>query len=142
MKDSSFTGYTPLATHYVANTNPSDTVSKVINVPATIYYKVLTAGTGTDPININSSITYYDTGQMLNGTIIDNNNNVAGGLPASADVVTLVNGLQQALIGHATVGTKISIFLPSGMAYGTATSGSVVPNSCLRFTFTIVTVTP
>jgi FKBP-type peptidyl-prolyl cis-trans isomerase FkpA len=104
-----------------------------------LYYKTLTPATGSDPITMNSTVTYYDTGQLFNGTIIDNNN-------ATTNTTNLVDfavsGIPEGLIGRASVGTKISLLIPSGLGYGTVAQGPIPPNSCLRFTFVITAVTP
>lgn len=113
------------------------------------YYKVLTAPTGNDYINFNSTLTYYNTGQMLNGVIFSNQN---GTVSVPSDVDGLVAGVQSAMIeSQSSVGSKISILIPSKAGYGTASqtaanqygqSVTVPANSVLRFTFVIATVTP
>jgi len=104
------------------------------------YYKILTPGTGSDVVTINSSITATYTGSLLNGTIFDGNNNGAN-VSAPLTIATLTQGVQEALLQGVTVGTKISIIVPSDLGYGDTTAGTIPTNSCLRFTFIIVTVT-
>ncbi|MGZ3873515.1 MAG: FKBP-type peptidyl-prolyl cis-trans isomerase [Mucilaginibacter sp.] len=104
------------------------------------YYKVLTAGTGADAITPNSTITCTYTASLLNGTVVDggyNGDNVA----TQAISGIALPGLYEALENFAVAGTKISVVIPSTLAYGNVTSGSIPINSCLRFTYQIITVT-
>lgn len=116
-----------------------DTINNITDTTNHYWYKILTPGTGTNPITDNSTITYNDTGQLFNGTIFDNENTTS---VVPAPVFGFVSGVKQALEKYATVGTKISILIPSALGYGEVPYGSVPPNSCLRFTFTISAVTP
>ncbi|HEY8928876.1 MAG TPA: FKBP-type peptidyl-prolyl cis-trans isomerase [Mucilaginibacter sp.] len=103
------------------------------------YYKILTPGTGNDPITPNSTITDTYTGSLLNGTVFDgsfNGDNIDT-RPIS-DIV--LSGLSEALEKFAVAGTKISVVIPSTLAYGNTTSGSIPANSVLRFTYQIITV--
>ncbi len=112
------------------------------------YYKVLTAPTSNDFITFNSTLTYYNTGQMINGVIFSDQNATVG----TADVNTLVAGVQTAMIeSQSSVGSKISILVPSKAGYATTSttaanqygqSVTVPANSVLRFTFVIASVTP
>ena len=126
MAASSLTGYT-------AVTVPADS--------GTYYYKVLTAGTGTDPITINSTITTTYTGQLFNATIFDGMHN--GTNPATLDVNGLIKGVQKAMINNAQyVGSDISILIPSTLGYGDVAQTGIPAFSCLRFTFIVTATTP
>jgi FKBP-type peptidyl-prolyl cis-trans isomerase len=118
MKDSSLTNYTKTADG--------------------LYYKIITPGTGTDPINYGSTIGYTATGQLFNAVIFDDQN-VAGA--ESSDLDSLIPGVQEGLTGL-TTGAKVSLLIPSALGYGTAAQTTIPANSCLRFTFIIDTVTP
>jgi FKBP-type peptidyl-prolyl cis-trans isomerase FkpA len=129
--------------NYMKNTN----LTGYTKTADGLYYKILTPATGTDPITVNSTITYTATGQLFNGIVIDDQNVAA----ATSDINGLIMGMQEALIGNASVGTKISILMPSILGYGTNSQSStgangatvtVPSNSCLRFTFAITAVTP
>lgn len=104
------------------------------------YYKILTPGTGSSPITAASSFTATYTGSLLNGTVFDGSNN-GDNISPPLIVSSLVPGVQEALQQNVVVGTKISIIVPSTLGYGNTTSGTIPVNSCLRFTFIIVTVT-
>ncbi len=106
-----------------------------------LYYKVLTNATGSDPININSTITAYYTGQLLNKTLFDSTSNDPNYATLNiADFAT--SGNTEGLENFASVGTKISLIMPSALGYGTTAQTGIPVNSCLRFTWTILTVTP
>ena len=120
MRDSSFTGYKQTADG--------------------LWYKILTPGTGTDPITSNSSITATYTGQLLNASIFDGSNN--GVNVATLPINGLIPGVIEGLTNYATAGTKISLLIPSGLGYGLGSNTGIPVNSCLRFTFQIITVSP
>jgi FKBP-type peptidyl-prolyl cis-trans isomerase FkpA len=105
------------------------------------YYSILTQGTGTaGSINQNSTLTYDDTGQLFNKVIIDSASN--GTTPGTLALNSFITGVQDGLSDHATVGAKVSFLFPSALAYGTASQTGIPVNSCLRFTFVVLTVTP
>jgi len=108
-----------------------------------LYYKILTPGTGTDPITVNSTITDTHTGQLLDAKLIDSAYN---GVNYATDIVSgfVSSGIVEGLENYATVGTKISLIFPSGLGYGNVlgAGGLAPPNSCLRYTWDILTVTP
>ncbi|MCO5950050.1 FKBP-type peptidyl-prolyl cis-trans isomerase [Mucilaginibacter flavidus] len=104
------------------------------------YYKIQTPGTGTDKIGPNSTITCTYTGELLNGTVFDgsyNGTNIATQPVASY----AVSGLSEALQKFAVAGTKIVVIVPSDLAYGNTTAGSIPTNSVLKFSYQVLTVT-
>ncbi|HEY4326546.1 MAG TPA: FKBP-type peptidyl-prolyl cis-trans isomerase [Mucilaginibacter sp.] len=122
MKVNNLTGYTKTATG--------------------LYYKVLTPGTNlTDLITDNTTATCNYTGQLLNGSIFDGFSN--GANSSALDLSTLIPGVVEGLENHATTGTKISLLIPSSLAYASSPPTSAIPAySCLRFTFVILSITP
>jgi FKBP-type peptidyl-prolyl cis-trans isomerase FkpA len=137
--------------YMVNNGLDSTTYTKIkTGAGAGTWYKVLTPPTGTDIIDSSKTITFTATGQLLNATIFYTAN--TPDVVNTSDVDAFIPGVAQAMAASkASVGTKISILVPSAAAYGTtsstgsdATGASVtIPaNSCLRFTFVIDTVTP
>jgi FKBP-type peptidyl-prolyl cis-trans isomerase FkpA len=105
------------------------------------YYSVLTPGTGAaGSINENSTLSYDDTGQLFNKVIIDSASN--GATPGTLALNSFIPGVQDGLSSFATLNTKISFLFPSALAYGSTAQTSIPANSCLRFTFTVLTVTP
>ena len=110
-----------------------------------VYYRILTAGKGTDSITDNSTIEAQYTGRLLDGTVFDAQNTIystTGLDSASFDIPTLTTGVARILKNHAVQGTTISMLIPSGQGYGTVSSTLIPSNSCLRFEFTIQTVSP
>lgn len=107
-----------------------------------VYYRIQTAGSGTDPITDNTTIQTTYNLRILNGTVIDAENQTAGVDSVSLDVPDLVPGVTRMLEKHAVKGTVISMIIPSGQAYGLSTQSGFPANACLRFEFTIVDVSP
>ena len=105
-----------------------------------LYYSILTPATSASPITMNSTVTCTYTGQELDGVIFDSSFN--GANIATIGVAGLVAGVQEGFTNYAGAGTKISLLIPSGLAYGETPQRSIPINSCLRFTFQIITVTP
>jgi FKBP-type peptidyl-prolyl cis-trans isomerase FkpA len=105
-----------------------------------LYYNILTPATSSDPITLNSTVTCTYTGQELDGIIFDGLNN--GTNIATLGLVSLIPGVQEGLINYASAGTKISLLIPSGIAYGETPASGIPVNACLRFTFQIITTSP
>ncbi|MCR8557908.1 FKBP-type peptidyl-prolyl cis-trans isomerase [Mucilaginibacter sp. BJC16-A38] len=106
------------------------------------YYKVLTPGTtGAAPITETTTMTVNYTGSLLNGTIFDGSNNGANTIEQPISQIAL-SGLKEALEKFATTGTKISVILPSKLAYGTTSAGTIPINSVLRFSYVIISTVP
>jgi FKBP-type peptidyl-prolyl cis-trans isomerase FkpA len=116
------------------NSNPATKYS------ATYYYKILTSATTNDPITDNSTITATYTGQIFNGVIFDQQYN--GTTVYTGGVANFIAAVRDALENHAVAGTKISLLIPSPLAYGLGSQTLIPPFSCLRFTWQILTVTP
>jgi FKBP-type peptidyl-prolyl cis-trans isomerase len=105
------------------------------------YYNVLTPGTGTSPITVNSTITATYTGQLFDANIFDGFHN--GTNIATFNMTDFATpGNTEGLINYAVAGTKISLLIPSTLAYGLTTASGIPPFSCLRFTWQIISVAP
>jgi len=103
------------------------------------YYKIQTPGTGTDKIGPNSTITCTYTGELLNGSIFDGSYN--GTNIATQSISSLISGVSEVLQKVAVAGTKFQMILPSDLAYGNTTAGSIPTNSVLKFSYQVLTVT-
>ncbi len=106
-----------------------------IKDPSGVYYIVLANGTGTEAIDMSTSIKANYTGRYLNGTVFDSSTDgtftfALTSLQANWDVLTKF-----------TKGAKVRLFIPSSEAYGTAGSTGVLPNAILDFEIEIVDVT-
>jgi FKBP-type peptidyl-prolyl cis-trans isomerase FkpA len=112
--------------------------------PTYYYYQILTPGTGqVDPITENSTITANYTGLLFNGYVFDGGYN---GTTIATDNITDVvpDALVEAFENYvpAGAGTKISVIMPSRLGYGEGAQTGIPANSCLRFTWVILSVTP
>ena len=111
------------------------------------YYKILTAGTGTAAISLNSTVGLQYTGYLLNNTAFEIETTTDGTAAATFSMYDAPNaGFQQAL-PLVTSGAVISFILPSHLGYGPTGStnsltGVTIPAfSCLRYDVTVVSVT-
>ena len=106
-----------------------------------LWYKIVTPGIGTDPITINTTVTSTYTGELLNGNIFDQYN-TADGSGIAKEFDTFLAGSQEGLQKYATVGTALSLFMPSKLGYGAAGTTGVPGNSVLHFEYIVTSVTP
>lgn len=99
-----------------------------------VYYQVLTQGTGTDVIDEHSTLVVKYSGRLLDGTQFDSGDAFSTSLnqviPGWGEVIPLFKA-----------GSKVRIFIPSGLGYGTSGSGSIPINAVLDFTIDITSVT-
>ncbi|QJD95521.1 hypothetical protein HH214_06365 [Mucilaginibacter robiniae] len=129
-------------------------IDPATNKPDGVYYKVSQAGTGVDAITSNSTVYLQYSGFLLNGTMFDQYNDQGTNATNTGEAVNLFNltGLFPKgwilPLTKVTAGAKLTIVMPSRMAFGTSTaSGSeaatvTVPvNSCLRYDMNVVSVT-
>ena len=96
--------------------------------PSGIRYVIETAGTGVIP-SIQSFITANYEGRFFDGSVFQK-----GSLPSSPP--TRVSGLiagWQIILTKIKEGTVVTVYIPSGLAYGTRGSGSIPPNTNLIF---------
>lgn len=94
---------------FIANNNLT-----LIKDPSRARYSIITPGTGTDAINLNSTIVANYTVRYLDGTVI----------PQSSSQITeslsnLYKGWQLILPGKVTAGGKLRLVIPSDLANGT-----------------------
>jgi FKBP-type peptidyl-prolyl cis-trans isomerase FkpA len=104
-----------------------------------VYYRIQTPGTGTDPITDNTTAEVTYNGRLFNNVVFDS---AIGADSTSVDIPDLIPGVSNTLKKYATQGTVISIIMPSGLAYGIQPQTGVPANSCLRYEFTIQSITP
>jgi FKBP-type peptidyl-prolyl cis-trans isomerase FkpA len=93
-----------------------------------VYYNISTPGTGTDVINKSSTIKAKYTGRLLSGTVFDSSTDGK----FTSTLGGLVLGWRK-VVPKITKGGKMRMLIPSGLGYGTATTGSVPANSVLDF---------
>jgi FKBP-type peptidyl-prolyl cis-trans isomerase len=107
-----------------------------------VYYSVIQAGTGTEVIDLTSTLKAKYTGRTLDGTSFDSNTDGT----FSTTLLQVISGWE--VLTKFKKGAKVRIFIPSSEGYGTAgstdpTTGVVriQPNACLDFDIEIVDVT-
>ncbi|MEO6850882.1 MAG: FKBP-type peptidyl-prolyl cis-trans isomerase, partial [Mucilaginibacter sp.] len=103
-----------------------------------LWYKILTQGTGVDPITYNSTVLLTYTGYLMNNVAFSSYTPTGGLAFAIPDVVP---GFQEGL-KLVTTGAVVSYIMPSALGYSTTGTTGVPSNSCIRYDCTIVSVSP
>lgn len=110
--------------------------------PSGVYYAVSAVGKGTYDITSTSTVNSSYTGKLLDGTTFDANTNFSNALNLSIKGWSVIAGKVQR-------DGKITIIIPSGLAYGTASqAGSatypngIPSNAILIFDIQILSVIP
>jgi FKBP-type peptidyl-prolyl cis-trans isomerase FkpA len=137
--------YDELSIQKYAQANGINLSSYTHNATNGLYYKVTQPGTGTVPITQINTFNAQYTGTLLNGSIFGQFNDQETGNVGNQFVLeNNISGWKEAFPGL-TAGAKLSLLIPSGLAYGLQgqSSGGVttIPaSSCLRFEVNIVSV--
>ncbi len=126
-------------------------VESITDIPGSLgpknyyWYKITSAGTGTYYLTDRTSIAVNYTAMLLNGTVFDSNTATGG---TSFYIGNLTQGVKEAFeltdnSGNSLVklNTKISIIVPSNLAYKLGGTTGVPAFSALRFDFYIVSIT-
>ncbi|MBE9585683.1 FKBP-type peptidyl-prolyl cis-trans isomerase [Mucilaginibacter sp. JRF] len=116
---------------YIAANN-ADTSKTEINATKDdngIYYQVIKAGTGTYPTT-SSTVNINYTGTLLNGTQFDKGN-------TNLPLTNYIRGWQLG-IPRINTGGRLLLLIPSGLAYGSSSQGSIPPNSPLVFVIDMI----
>lgn len=123
--------------------------SPVGGSPSIFYRKILQAGTGTVQATATSTINVQYSIYLLNGTLVKQfNDQETGNVGETISLETYeIKGWQEAFTGL-TAGSKLSLYLPSRLAYGTSgltnssTGATAIPTtSSLRCEVNILSVT-
>jgi FKBP-type peptidyl-prolyl cis-trans isomerase FkpA len=93
-----------------------------------VYYNISEVGTGTEAINRSSTIKAKYTGRLLNGTVFDSSTDGK----FTTNLSGVVKGWQK-VVPKIRKGGKMRMFIPSGLGYGSAATGSIPANSVLDF---------
>lgn len=124
----------------IKNYLAANNLTSLYTLDSGVYYHIQTQGTGTDPITDNTTAEVTYNGRLLNGISFSS---VVPPDSASVEVPNFPEvGISRTLKKHAVQGTVISMIMPSYLAYGTQTISGVPANSCVRFEFTIQSVSP
>lgn len=99
--------------------------------PRGFFYRIEVAG-GAKPSSC-ADVTVDYIGKLTNGTTFDSGNDISFNLRG------LITGWQEGipLVGE---GGRIILYLPPSLAYGSASVGSIPPNSNLIFTITLKSI--
>lgn len=106
-----------------------------------LYYKITQAGGAGAAIGSTSIVDIQYSGYILNGLLTaDQYNNDSGvgiAVNLNSDVrAGLVEGLQLV-----TAGAKLSLIMPSRLAYGTSVTDTSIPvNSCMRYEINVISI--
>ncbi len=106
----------------------------------TYWYKVITPGTGTDPISLTSTVGVQYTGYLLNNNAFDTQVTTDGSAAITFTLFDEVDGFSDAL-SRTTAGGQVSFILPSALGFGDPLYNTIPAFSCLRFDVTVVSVT-
>ena len=130
--------------NYIAANNLTGYTKLTSGPAAGMYYKITAVPTGTNVININSSVTCYYSGQLMDNSYFDTNYAPTPIAPATTSSTTVFSDLYELTPGFRNgmlllgkdVGS-ISMLIPSRLAYGnisqSGSSATIPSNSCLRF---------
>lgn len=102
-----------------------------------VYMVIQNPGSGPH-IHKRQGVTMYYTGKLLNGTTFDSNIGRSA-LKVHAGLGEVIKGMDIALL-EMKYGTKATIYIPSGMAYGGKEQAGIPANSILIFELEIIGV--
>ncbi|EHQ28105.1 FKBP-type peptidyl-prolyl cis-trans isomerase [Mucilaginibacter paludis] len=110
--------------------NPSITATKDASG---LYYQIITPGTGNNPTG-SSTVTVNYTGKLLDGTTFDTTTG------KKSLTISLKSVIQGWTIGVPLIktGGRILLIIPSGLAYGNSSAGSIPANTVLTFTIDLI----
>ncbi|MCJ8210369.1 hypothetical protein MUY27_11675 [Mucilaginibacter sp. RS28] len=104
---------------------------------AKLYYKVAQVGTGTDHVTDHSEVGIQYTSTMLNGTQFSQVN-YSDTTAYAQDIQAAPRGWQEGF-KYVTKGAKLSLIMPSRLAYGLSSPFTTLPQfSCVRTEFNIM----
>ena len=110
------------------------------NIPAIrlesgVYYQVILPGSGTVVYSLNTSVSAFYTGRLLNGSVFDK----AITNPLSFKLGRVIQGW---IVGVPLIqkGGKIRLLIPSGYGYGDVDAGTIPASSVLDFEIELVDV--
>ncbi len=108
----------------------------VVTLPSGLQYKVLKAGKGDKPTEVDA-VTINYRGTLINGTEVDSSYRKAE--PTIMKMTGLIPGLMEAL-QLMSPGAKWQIFIPSELAYGDRKVYQIGPNATLIFEVELLSI--
>ncbi|SEA87732.1 FKBP-type peptidyl-prolyl cis-trans isomerase [Pedobacter hartonius] len=113
----------------------------MIKDPSGVWYSVSAAGSATDPVTVNSTITVNYTGRYTDGTVFDSSTDATAVFNLSPGS-GIIEGWTKTLPGKLGKGGKIRMLIPSRLGYGTSGTGTLPGNAILDFDVEVTSVTP
>lgn len=95
-----------------------------------LQYQVLQQGSGSEHPTATSRVTVHYHGTLLDGTVFDSS--VDRGEPIAFGLNQVIPGWTEG-VQLMVVGEKTRFFIPSNLAYGNRSTGSIAPGSTLIF---------
>jgi FKBP-type peptidyl-prolyl cis-trans isomerase FkpA len=123
----------------IKNYLAANNLTSLYTLDSGVYYHVQTAGTGTDPLTDNTTTEVTFNARLLNDIVFSS---AISPDSTSVEIPNMIAGVSRTLKKHAVQGTVISMIMPSYLGYGTQAQSGIPANSCLRFEFTIQSVSP
>lgn len=111
----------------------------VITTDSGLQYKVLKAGSGEVHPQANDTVKVHYHGTLLDGTVFDSS--VDRGEPIAFALHQVIPGWTEGL-QLMVVGEKARLFIPSELAYGNRSAGSIKPGSTLIFDVELLAINP
>jgi FKBP-type peptidyl-prolyl cis-trans isomerase FkpA len=134
--------------NYIAANNLTGYTKLTSGPAAGMWYKITVPPTGPNAIDINSSVSLYYTGALMDNSYFDDSSaptpippNTTTSPATFADLSVLTVGFRTGLLTLGHGGGSISMLVPSRLGYGNVTDNTIPPNSCLRFEAQVTGVT-
>ncbi|ASZ14005.1 FKBP-type peptidyl-prolyl cis-trans isomerase [Chitinophaga pendula] len=106
--------------------------------PSGLYYRIITPGTGTDTIKLESKLVVVYKGKYLDDDVeFDSSKDKPTDFGGNTRLKNLIRGWQIGLT-KITKGGKIQLFIPSGLAYGNNPGNGLRNNACMIFEVELV----
>ncbi len=104
-----------------------------------LFYTITREGAG-DTVFSGQTVKLHYVGKLLNGSVFDSNQNPAEPLEFEVGKGSVIKGLDEG-VKHLRMGSRATLYIPSGLAYGTQSPGpQIPPNSTLVFDVEVVEV--
>lgn len=111
---------------------------EVITTASGLQYEILKQGNGEKPKDLNTQVTAHYHGTLIDGRVFDSSIN--RGQPFKTKVGNVIKAWQEALL-LMNVGTKLKIYCPSELAYGSQGAGQMIgPNTVLIFEMELISI--
>lgn len=111
----------------------------VVTTESGLQYKVLRQGTGETHPTATDRVKVHYHGTLIDGTVFDSS--VERGQPIEFGLNQVIKGWTEGL-QLMVEGEKTRLFIPSDLAYGNRSAGSIPPGSALIFDVELIAINP